>query len=204
MTKASDDPRWQNLLFKERIRFLEKYRECNIHHDWWDGVYEMFIEDMEQIGVQVQKDGIWFSGFWSQGDGAAFAGRVHDWAKAFKHIGLLPSLFFYYDNIEYMRFNSIAPRNNRMRFDYCFDIQEACPYDEDDEPLQYSLWYLMRPSNKDLDDLEDKLREVFEEAASKLYKDLEAEYNYLTDDEQIIEYILEEEFDEENLLSCVD
>ena len=203
MTKASSDPRWQNLLFKERIALLEKYRECNIHHEWWDCVYEMFIEDMEQIGIEVSANKIWFSGFWCQGDGAGFEGRVKDWAKMFKHLGLLLKLDNYRDNLAYMQFRSTYPRGNCMEYDYYFDL-EVCPYDEDDEPLQYNLWYFMRPSAKDVDDLETKLIEVFEEAANKLYKDLEAEYNYLTDDEQIIEYILEKEFDEENLLSCVD
>lgn len=203
MTKASDDPRWQNLPFKERIKYLEKHRECNIHHGWWDSVYEMFVEDMEQIGVWVGKEDITFSGFWNQGDGAAFEGRVKDWAKMFKHLGLLLKLDNYRDNLAYMKFWADRPRRNCMRCDSYFDL-EACPYDEVDDPIQHSLWYYMRPSLENLVELEDKLREVFEEAASKLYKDLEAEYDYLTDDEQIIEHILEHEFDEENLLSCVD
>ena len=204
MTKASDDPRWQNLTHKERVAYLEKHRDVNVdHHGWWDSVYEMFIEDMVAIGISVAEDDITFFGFWSQGDGAAFEGRVDDWAKMFKRLGLLPSLFFYYDNLTEMKFKALDPRANCMRYDYYFDL-EVCPYDEDDDPIQYSLWYLMRPSNKDLDDLETKLIHVFEEAANKLYKDLEAEYECLTDDEQIIEYILEHEFDEENLLSCVD
>lgn len=204
MTKASDDPRWQNLTHKERVAYLDKHRDVNVDHEWWDSVYGMFIEDMEQIGIQVVARDITFSGFWSQGDGAAFKGRVDDWAKMFKHLGLLPSLFFYHDNLDYMRFNSIDPRNNCMRFDCCFEDPDNCPYDEDDDPIQYSLWYLTRPSGKELDDLESALAQMFNDAANKLYADLEAEYEYLTDDEQIIEYILEHEFDEENLLSCVD
>jgi hypothetical protein len=56
---------------------IEKYRECNVDYcDWYDDVYQAFIEDMKAIGVRV--DNIYFSGFWSQGDGACFEGRVED------------------------------------------------------------------------------------------------------------------------------
>jgi len=49
---------------------------------------EYFIESMAEIGIHVTADNIFFSGFCSQGDGAAFKGAVDNWAKMFKHLGL--------------------------------------------------------------------------------------------------------------------
>ena len=64
------------------------YRELGPHDDWWDAVYEDFERVCEILGIRLkttpvrlmgggtrQKPSIWFSGFWSQGDGAAYAER---------------------------------------------------------------------------------------------------------------------------------
>ncbi len=51
---------------------IEKHRDINVDHDWWDCTYDHFMEDMKQVGITV-KD-MRFSGFWSQGDGASFTG----------------------------------------------------------------------------------------------------------------------------------
>ena len=63
------------------------FRET-IDHDWWDSVYDDFEQICPILGVTLatrtvrlmgggtrQKPCIWFSGFWSQGDGACFEGR---------------------------------------------------------------------------------------------------------------------------------
>src|SRR3984885_10120143 len=63
------------------------FRET-IDHDWWDSVYNGFEQICPILGVTLattpvrlmgggtrQKPCIWFSGFWSQGDGACFEGR---------------------------------------------------------------------------------------------------------------------------------
>jgi hypothetical protein len=55
---------------------IERYREINVDHDWWDYHYDDFMAQMLRAGVQV--DDIVFSGFWSQGDGACFDGGVSE------------------------------------------------------------------------------------------------------------------------------
>ena len=44
--------------------------------EWYGGVYQRYIEDLLQDGFEI--DDIYFTGFWSQGDGACFTGRVID------------------------------------------------------------------------------------------------------------------------------
>jgi hypothetical protein len=66
---------------KEKARSW--YRELGPHDDWWDAVYEDFERVCEILGIRLKttpvrlmgggtraKPCIWFSGFWSQGDGA--------------------------------------------------------------------------------------------------------------------------------------
>lgn len=82
---------------KEKAR--DWYRDGALDHDWWDGVYEQFTEEMEALGFEFdtksvplhgggtrQEPAIYFSGFYSQGDGACFSGRVDalKWLKAMK------------------------------------------------------------------------------------------------------------------------
>lgn len=70
---------------KEKAR--NWYRDLGPHEDWWDAVYEDFERVCEILGICLKttavrlmgggaraKPCIWFSGFWSQGDGACFEG----------------------------------------------------------------------------------------------------------------------------------
>lgn len=195
MDKPSEDPRWAGLPHKTRHRLLAKYRNVNVEWSWWDSTYDLFIADMDEVGVYTHSKAISFSGFWSQGDGAAFGGNAHDWGKVFRHLGLLPMFLFYREAAYCMRFKSFITRNNNMTFDVELTLRDS-PYDREEDPLRYHAWRMGVPSEKDLSDLEDKLREMFENAASKLYKDLESEYMFLTDDERVIEYILDHEAEE--------
>jgi len=61
------------------------YRENGVEHDWYEFVYDDFVRIGELLGLSFktrpvrlygganrQEPRIWFSGFWSQGDGACF------------------------------------------------------------------------------------------------------------------------------------
>lgn len=52
---------------------IEAYRETNLEgYDWWEYVYEDATTIADLMGITIDK--IYFSGFWSQGDGACFEG----------------------------------------------------------------------------------------------------------------------------------
>ena len=70
---------------KDRARAW--YREGGFDHDWYDTVYEDFQRIAEILGIRLktrttrlvggrtrEDPCIWFSGFWSQGDGACWEG----------------------------------------------------------------------------------------------------------------------------------
>ena len=56
---------------------LENYRDINTHHDCWsEPVQEGFREKAIQAGFEIED--IFFSGFWSQGDGAMFTYNIYN------------------------------------------------------------------------------------------------------------------------------
>ena len=66
---------------------IDKHRHWNVEHiDWWDCTYSDFKERMTAIGIEV--DRMYFSGFWSQGDGACFEGSVSDWRLFLPTVGI--------------------------------------------------------------------------------------------------------------------
>ena len=75
------------------------YREVGFDFDWYDAVYEDFERICAILGVSLTtrsarlfgggvraKPRIWFSGFWSQGDGACFEGHYRHAKAAAKQI----------------------------------------------------------------------------------------------------------------------
>ncbi len=49
---------------------IENHRDIEVQHDWYQPMFEGFREKATQAGFEVED--IFFSGFWSQGDGAMF------------------------------------------------------------------------------------------------------------------------------------
>lgn len=79
------------------------YRDSAFDYDWHDTVTEDFARAAEILGVELltrparlmgggtrQHPCIWFSGFWSQGDGACFEGRYAYAKGAPQKIGPVP------------------------------------------------------------------------------------------------------------------
>lgn len=80
--------RFEELSDDAKDRARAWYQEAGLDYDWYDAVYEDFERICEILGICLktravrlygggtrQKPCIWFSGFWSQGDGACFEAR---------------------------------------------------------------------------------------------------------------------------------
>lgn len=62
---------------------IEKLRDINVDHQWWNFIYDDVQKILGFLGFQDIT--IEFSGFYSQGDGASFTGRYSfnkEWRKA--------------------------------------------------------------------------------------------------------------------------
>lgn len=67
---------------KLKSEAIEKHRDDHVDPDWYSPITEGFKEDMDAIGVET--DDVSFTGFYSQGDGASFTGKVSDTDKFFE------------------------------------------------------------------------------------------------------------------------
>ena len=170
-------------------RFEKEYHEwCQYTPDtsWWEGLYEDFTNDCAALGVRV--DDIQFSGFYSQGDGVAFSGRVYayDWMERngldVTHIAAYLACK---EDGSYVAIEK-SHRHNAMRTNFEGPIYTPDPsgiFTGLDEEVWEDL------INEQLLDLliEDEVLSFCEELAGKLYKELKAEYDHLTSEESFID-----------------
>lgn len=189
---------------------INKHREINVDGDWWhEGMYEWFEEKCHERGVNIlstqrgnkpdgsvrfEKDISW-SGFWSQGDGAAFSGSVVDMDKALgEFYSDYPILHKYIEELEgYWKFSwRIGQGNNILIND--FEIEPINLYLEDDHPFE-DVW--KEQLDKELESVEPVLIDLAEELCDLLYKSLHDEYEHLTSDEVVWETIVANELDKE-------
>ncbi len=205
--------RFNNLPARVRDEILDKHRHWNVEHlDWWDGVYDCFKADMEKIGIEVDK--MYFSGFWSQGDGACFEGRVDDWSKFLAYVGYTcPALISLADSSGWkFSVDHSGPYYHENCTDFHTCIATLDCHDADDEEdfarvfspykseIQTAAWMALIADYKYVD-LEQEFTEAFKDHMRTLYSSLEAEYDHLTSDESVLEALdandmLEELIDE--------
>ena len=221
---ALEDPRWLALSKERRDALLEKHRNTNVEHvEWYDSVYEQFIENCAEKGIRVAthdvrtvggktfaQPSIYFSGFWSQGDGACFEGWVDDWPKFFAAAGC-PELTDLYEKLTDPLSLSWTHSGHYYHSDctsFSSELWASNPYDPDDDVLQYAAWSTIMKDGAVFDEKENDLIEFVRGLMDELYKDLEEEHDYLTDDERVVEHILDhcedelvEDEDEEEELS---
>jgi hypothetical protein len=59
---------------EEKDELIDKHWDINVSYEWWDCTYDEFKLEMQSKGITVNEMN--FTGFYSQGDGASFTGRV--------------------------------------------------------------------------------------------------------------------------------
>jgi hypothetical protein len=143
------------------------FRET-IDHDWWDSVYD----DFEPC--------IWFSGFWSQGDGACFEGRyayaaraslrIREYAPQDTELHRIADALQRLQRGNFYQLTAVIRHRGRDCHAYSMAIDV-----ERDSPAGHPI------VNHGEDDLIEALRDL----ANWLYRALEREYEFQTSDEAI-------------------
>jgi hypothetical protein len=189
---------------KEQL--IEKYRDINFYDNWYDSIYESFRDDMLLHGIKV--DEIYFSGFWSQGDGACFEGSVYDWDLFLQSIGYTSKAliqlasdnwatsvkhrgYYYHENCTSFDHEWHLPKPDGNLDDELF-IDYFSRYLPDD--VRGMVWLSMLKT-VDYDKLMEAVEDAFRDHMRTLYRTLEAEYEYLTSDEAVWEAIVANELD---------
>lgn len=192
---------------------IEKYRDINVDHDWWEYTIDDFKERMQSFyGITAFE--VNFSGFWSQGDGACFEGYVSDvlsFLQAHELMESYPMLIKLVEEDGTVRI-SVARHGHYyhemgMYIDECQSDQFGnlnkyahlfWPYraeDSDCDVRVKAVEIMDKKLDAELSDLEEVALEIFRDHARELYKSLQEEYDYLTSDPSVWDAVVTNELD---------
>ena len=200
---------FEELSEEAKQRAIEKNRYFNVEDSFWhECVYETFKDQAEEAGFSIatlsDKRGkglaIYFSGFWSQGDGAMFEyDHISDelknefieglklspmrktWLKnqavicgSCRHLG-----HYYHENCA----------SHSIDFESSFQWSVA---------INFHNWIESFAA-----DFEDFVISKYKDLCRDLYRQLEKEYEYMTSDESVSESLIsnEYEFTEDGMMS---
>jgi hypothetical protein len=173
---------------------MDWYRDGNLDYDWWDCVYDSFKEKSKEVGFDVTK--MYFSGFWSQGDGAMFE---YDYIDDKLRMLFIDSLKLTPMRKQWLINNTTISGKGKHRGHY--NHEKCCAHsiywEVDNGDLHWSTnFYKWIESFSD--ELEEYVIDLYEELCGDLYSSLEKEYEYLQSDEVVKESIIanDYEFDE--------
>jgi hypothetical protein len=159
---------------------------------------------MEAKGIDAEN--LEFSGFWSQGDGASFEGRVNDWPKFFAAHNLTDQYPCTLRLLElkslYLHFKVVRSSGARYSHEYTMlgDVEQFMQDAPPEEPLlRLAYEDMVRNAEREIDGAEAQFQEIFRGHARILYRRLEEQYDYETSEEAILETLYENELLEEEL-----
>jgi hypothetical protein len=173
------------------------YREIGVDPDWFESVYEDFERVCAILGVELatrpvrlfgggqrQKPCIWFSGFWSQGDGASFNGffyhargaaeKIRAYAPMDAELHQIADALQAVQRRNFYQLRATIAQRGRYSHEFSMAISV-----ERDSPTGQDMTH----------DAEDAVIEALRDLARWLYRQLEREYSYLTSDEAVDEAI---------------
>lgn len=170
---------------KEKAIDALRYSEVS-EYGWWSSCYD----DAKMIGalIGIEIDGIYFSGFSSQGDGALFEGSYsyrRGWKKALKsHVGgdglqELLDIGNALQAIQRKYFYGISASTRQSgHYNHSGCMEVSCSFEEHNN----SYW-------NDTCEAEDEVRDQLRLFADWIYSMLEKEHDYLTSDDCVKESI---------------
>ena len=162
---------------------LERFKDINVNDDYWsDPILEGFREKATQAGFDI--DQIYFSGFWSQGDGAMFT------YTGFND-GMLKNFVEQVDLSEADKVIILSQADtcgkgvHRGHYYHEKSCDHYTTLDNTNPDWEYAADLISQ-----LDDAFDKyVTKTYEDLCRELYRDLEKYYEELISDEAVQEAI---------------
>lgn len=168
---------------KEKAR--DWYRQGAYDYEWWDGVYRMADNAAKFLGFEIDRKGkhslsIYFSGFYSQGDGACFSGT---WRA---------------DKVDAAKLKAEWPQDAELHR-IADGLAATAAQDADGSAgIRHSGYYSHSGCTSfDVDGIEDEqeFKDLARSFMDWIYDALEKEYEYLTSDESVSEMIEANEYE---------
>ena len=163
-----------NKELKEKV--LQNLSDINTDYEWYDFIYDDAKTIGNYMGIEIGK--IWFSGFYSQGDGACFEGHysfaknsinnIKGYAPKDKELHRIVKELQELQKKHFYQLTATIKHRGHYYHSNCTDIQ------------------VYKDGNYfDSEELETLLRDFME----WIYEQLENEYDYATSEEAILETI---------------
>lgn len=180
---------------KEKAR--EWFREGNLDYEWWDSLYEDADTCARLIGIEIdsrprnnpkamKRPQIYFTGFWSQGDGASYTGYysyAKDGTKAIRrHAPEDKELHRIADELQALQRKNFyqLTAQIKQRGPYCHEMTMQIDVARDGVDCS--------------SDVEEEVTQLLRDFARWIYRQLETEYEWLQSDQQIDESIRANEY----------
>lgn len=181
---------------KAREKAREWYREGGFDYDWYDSVYEDAKSIAALMGIDINQ--IYFSGFWSQGDGACFectfqgkeggAQAVKEYAPEDKELHEIADAWEALQKANgYALEGTVKHDGDRYYHDQCTAFNVFRRFDDPDkEDYEFSTADSFVRGNPEPG---AEAARILRRLMRWLYKCLETEYDYLNSDAQVDESI---------------
>jgi hypothetical protein len=167
---------------KARLKVLSDYSEINVTDDWYQELVEEFKTRMEGYGIQCE---VYFSGFYSQGDGACLVSDTINTEavvrRLFEEGHSIPEDCLHYSGDLTLRVEKVHATWAR-RYDHEQTVA-AVVYNDSETII----------ADHDINALESVVTEWVQKQCNTLYQDLETEYENLTKDQAILDRLEEDE-----------
>lgn len=188
-TKTIKLYKFEELSKEAQEKTVEALRDINVDYYWHTVTEWEFKDKMKLLGYEVKE--VYFSGFYSQGDGACFEGTVSiaEWLLAHKLGRKYRSLLNYCRN--YGGYVTIKQSGHYYH-------EYSMTFDESDTLCSYYYLDYERYSAKIGAQIDEVLKLIENESiekAKELYKELENEYDSRMTDEAVTETIIANEYD---------
>ena len=180
---------------KVKEKVIDNFRNGNaleyIYEAYKEDVIDNFKIDMEKLAIKVDK--VYYSGFWSQGDGASFTADINacEYIEANKLQEKYPLIYKWVkevDNVYYSIYHS-----GHYYHEYTMHLNASHGNFNDVEEYKHVIEDASA-LEKEIEAFDNYLLEDARERASKLYKQLEDEYNGVYSHEFISEYLNDEAY----------
>lgn len=182
-------------------RAYEKWAQGVLDYEWWDGVYESAVEAGEALGVTFDckrgKNGrgevmdtspkIWFSGFSSQGDGASWEGRYE-----YKKGAAAAIKKQWPEDAELQHIAADLQELQRKNF-YRLSATVSKSYRGEHSGTMDVTTFRR---GEDGGERNEELTQLLRDFADWIYRMLEKESEYLQSEEQFVESVADDLFDE--------
>jgi hypothetical protein len=161
-----------------------------LDYDWYESTYEHYFEIIKEAGFEIDK--IYFSGFWSQGDGAMFEySNIDDSLK----LEFIESLDLSTMRKNWIINNTYITGKGHQSGNYYHEnsCNHSIYFEVDNGDLNYtSTFYQWLQSFED--SFNEFIIKKYKNLCTDIYAALKKEYYYLESDEAIKEYLEQDEY----------